>query len=82
MSDSEVLSKDGKLTKEVVNICQLRWLGHILYMTGHQPPRYAMFAGIGLSYKKVRADQTKTWLKSIMLLMSELIYVVKCRLPG
>lgn len=60
MSDSEVLGKDGKLTKEVVNICQLRWLGHILYMTGHQLPRYAMFSGIGLSYEKVRADQTKT----------------------
>ncbi|CAH8613849.1 unnamed protein product [Schistosoma guineensis] len=54
-----VLGKDGKSIDEVMEPHQLRWLGHVLHIPNHRPPRRAMFHG-GVGWKKVRGGQTKT----------------------
>ena len=56
-----VLGKDGKSIDEVVKLHQLRWLGHVLRMPNHRLPRRARFYGVGVSWKKARVGQTKTW---------------------
>ncbi|VDP01088.1 unnamed protein product [Schistosoma margrebowiei] len=77
-----VLGKDGKSIGGLVKLHQLRWLGHVLRMPNHRLPRRAMFSGIGVSWKKARGGQTKTWHKSMKSLTSELSHVGRCRLLG
>ncbi|KAH9592089.1 hypothetical protein MS3_00001238 [Schistosoma haematobium] len=77
-----VLGKDGKPIDEVMKLHQLRWLGHVLRMSNDQPPRRAIFCGVGVGWKKARGGQTKTWHKPMKSLTSGLSHIYRCRLPG
>ncbi|VDO90184.1 unnamed protein product [Schistosoma curassoni] len=86
VSNSEVrrrvLGNDGKSVDEVVNLHQLRWLGHVLRMPEHRLPRRAMLNSVGDGWKKIRGGQTKTWHQCLKLLTSIISYVGRCRLLG
>lgn len=57
---------------EVVNFHQLKWLGHVLQLTNHRQPRWAMSSGVGVDSKKARVGQTVTRHQSVKSLTVEL----------
>ncbi|TNN07625.1 Retrovirus-related Pol polyprotein from type-2 retrotransposable element R2DM, partial [Schistosoma japonicum] len=77
-----VLGKDGKSIYEALKLHQLRWLGHVLRMSNYRMPRRAMFCGVGISWRKARGGQIKTWQESMKSLTSGLSHVGRCRLHG
>ncbi|KAH9594473.1 hypothetical protein MS3_00000259 [Schistosoma haematobium] len=86
VSNSEVRHRvsmnDGKPIDEVVNLHQLRWLGHVLCMHEHRLPRRAMLTSVRDGWKEVWGGQTKKWHRPIESLTSGLSHVGRYRLLG
>uniref|UniRef100_A0A183K0T0 Reverse transcriptase n=1 Tax=Schistosoma curassoni TaxID=6186 RepID=A0A183K0T0_9TREM len=87
VSNSEVRRRvsgndDVKSADKIVNLHQLRWLGHVLRMPEHRLSRRTMLTSVGDGWKKVRGGQTKTWHQSVKSLISNLSHVVRCKLLG
>lgn len=53
------LVQDNKLVDEIVNLHRLRWLWHVLYMSGHCLSR-PVISGVRVRWKKGKDGQTKT----------------------
>ena len=61
---------------------QLRWLGHVLRMSGNRLPRRALFSVPDESWRKQRGGQPMTWCRRLKTLASSLARVGASRLPG
>jgi hypothetical protein len=67
---------------DIVSLCRLRWLGHVLRMPAHRLPNRVLFAVPGPEWKKPRGGQSMTWLRGMKKLTVRLSRVGDSRLPG